>query len=274
MNKLLIVGVALAALIGTPALAADMPLKAPPPAPPPVPTWTGFYLGGDVGWDGGWQNGTSNPEPAGFGVPPIIGGGLPGGGFTSTSSNFRPGSVGGGVYAGYNWQSGNWLAGLEGDVTFMNLKSSNTQPFQGTCCAPLVPAPTMTLSTSDTWVASVRGRLGAVAGNWLFYGTGGAAWTGVSYAASLTPDGVAFPLGTSANANFSQTSLGYVVGGGIEYMFSQHWVARLEYLYYDFPGASGNAPVVPTATCPGCSFAINFSNLQVQTVRAGLSYKF
>ncbi len=41
-------------LIGTPAFAADMAVKAPPPAPAPVYSWTGWYIGGNVG--GTWSN--------------------------------------------------------------------------------------------------------------------------------------------------------------------------------------------------------------------------
>ena len=56
MKKLLIAGAALTALIGTPALAADMALKAPPP-PAPVLSWTGGYVGinGGYGW-GRWNS--------------------------------------------------------------------------------------------------------------------------------------------------------------------------------------------------------------------------
>ena len=32
------------------AMAADLPMKAPPVAPPVIYNWTGFYIGGDVGW--------------------------------------------------------------------------------------------------------------------------------------------------------------------------------------------------------------------------------
>jgi opacity protein-like surface antigen len=42
------------ALIGAPAFAADMAVKAPPPAPAPVPTWTGFY--GGIQFGGGWSD--------------------------------------------------------------------------------------------------------------------------------------------------------------------------------------------------------------------------
>jgi hypothetical protein len=49
------IGIAVfAVLVGTPVLAADMPLKAPPPAP--TYNWTGFYIGGNVGY--GWTDPT------------------------------------------------------------------------------------------------------------------------------------------------------------------------------------------------------------------------
>src|SRR6516225_7858786 len=43
-----IVAAALLSLIGAPALAADLPMKAPP-APPPILSWTGCYAGVHVG---------------------------------------------------------------------------------------------------------------------------------------------------------------------------------------------------------------------------------
>src|SRR5438874_11306100 len=51
MNKLLIAGAGLAALLASPAMAADMPLKARP-APVAVVLWTGGYIG--VGVGGEW----------------------------------------------------------------------------------------------------------------------------------------------------------------------------------------------------------------------------
>ncbi len=41
--KLLATAIAVAGLVGTPAFAADMAVKAPPPLPEPVYSWTGFY---------------------------------------------------------------------------------------------------------------------------------------------------------------------------------------------------------------------------------------
>ena len=51
--KKLATAIAAIALIGTPAFAADMAVKAPPPAPAPVHSWTGWYVGGNVGYSWG-----------------------------------------------------------------------------------------------------------------------------------------------------------------------------------------------------------------------------
>jgi outer membrane immunogenic protein len=77
MNKILLGCAAIVALIGTPALAADMPLKAPPP-PAPIASWTGCYVGGEVG--GAWgdsQHSFSNGAPTDTAHPTgVVGGGL------------------------------------------------------------------------------------------------------------------------------------------------------------------------------------------------------
>jgi outer membrane immunogenic protein len=51
--KRLATAIAAIALIGTPAFAADMAVKAPPPPPAPVFSWTGWYVGGNVGYSWG-----------------------------------------------------------------------------------------------------------------------------------------------------------------------------------------------------------------------------
>jgi outer membrane immunogenic protein len=60
MKKLLVSSIAALGLIGAPAFAADMAIKAAPPAPAPVPTWTGFY--GGIQFGGGWGNETAGPH--------------------------------------------------------------------------------------------------------------------------------------------------------------------------------------------------------------------
>jgi opacity protein-like surface antigen len=63
--KKLACAIGVAALIGTPAFAADMPVKAPP-APPPAPiyNWNGWYVGGNVG--GGISHDQWSGQPLDF----------------------------------------------------------------------------------------------------------------------------------------------------------------------------------------------------------------
>jgi len=109
MKKQLLSSVALAALMVTAALAADLPRKAPayvPPAPPPF-SWTGFYVGASAGFisqdtvqtdvDGDWR----------------VSGGVPGDTFGVPGIGFI-----GGVNVGYNWQTApNWVVGIEADCS-------------------------------------------------------------------------------------------------------------------------------------------------------------
>jgi outer membrane immunogenic protein len=62
MKKITLAIAAIAALLGTPALAADMDVKAPTPPPPPARSWTGFYVGlqGGAGWGTTMFNATSS----------------------------------------------------------------------------------------------------------------------------------------------------------------------------------------------------------------------
>jgi hypothetical protein len=69
MNKLFVGGIAIAALIGVPAIAADMPA----PAPVVVDNWTGFYAGASLGGrftDSNWTTTClSVGAPGGVGCP-------------------------------------------------------------------------------------------------------------------------------------------------------------------------------------------------------------
>src|SRR5262252_1637472 len=96
MNKLLIGSVALAAMIAGPAMAADMPLKAPPPVP--VFSWTGCYWGGQIGY--GWARARATATAGVFN------------GADKTAQYNVSGELGGGEI-GCNYQVGNWVWGVE-----------------------------------------------------------------------------------------------------------------------------------------------------------------
>jgi outer membrane immunogenic protein len=95
-------------MIGTPALAADMSLKAPPPAP--ARGWAGFYAGAQFG--GLWDRGRLT-ETTGF-VPSLTGN------VTTNGS----GIIGGG-HIGCNWQRGNIVFGPEADLEGTSLNKTS-----------------------------------------------------------------------------------------------------------------------------------------------------
>ena len=151
----------------------------------------------------------------------------------------------GGVQAGYNWQSGSVLAGIEGDYLFSGIKGSTT-------CAGTPD----TCSTNLNGLGSVRGRLGWVATpSAMFYFTGGLAWGSLQY-----KDTVAGGVG------FTHTSTGAVLGAGSEFMLSRNWTLKAEYLHYDLGKiTAGAADFSGTPT----DFRV-----KTDTFRLGLNYKF
>jgi outer membrane immunogenic protein len=260
MKKIMIVGAALAALIGTPALAADMALKAPPPAPVPTSNWTGFYLGAHAGvaW---WSSNQGFTETPGIG-----------GGDALDPINFghqQTARAIGGLQGGYNWQvSPMWVLGVEGDFSWTSLRNNATAvpTFGGV----LLPGNVVAMSESVNWLASARGKIGYVWGPTLLYATGGAAWENAHYTGNFT-----FLSGATENiVPFSTTNSGWVAGGGLEWMATSHLLARIEYLYYGFQSKAVSAPCVNCVVGGPPVANYSWNNNNVQVVRAALSYKF
>ena len=273
MKKLLVVGVVCAAPIANSVMAAD--LAAPVAVVAPISNWTGAYIGGDLGWFGAHQSGTTAtgvPAP-GFGDPPI--------GILPTSHGLDSSGFLGGLHAGYNWQLVNLLLGIEGDVMWLRRDASDTETVIDTFAGPN-PAFTMLFNAHNNWLASARARIGWVADQWMLYATGGAAWTTTSYTTTAT--GLTIPpnrlAGISTTAAFSDfATTGYVVGAGVEWMLTQNWLIRAEYLHYGFGTSSGQLPLLGSAPDLSCLFgqciwAIGTSRLNFDTVRVGVSYKF
>jgi outer membrane immunogenic protein len=258
--------------VGT-ALAADLPVKAPPVVAP-VWNWTGFYVGGNVGGD--WGRSNTNSPIANSGVcpacyiPSVITDINAQQAQTVNGSGFT-----GGAQAGYNYQVNRLVLGVEADINAFRVQGSTTTSafftgFPGTTG----PAPTYTNSVSTNWLFTGRGRLGFAANNWLFYGTGGVAVTDLSYRHTFV-EGV-FP-GTSRGTEISTAStdkVGYVVGAGFEYGWRANWSIKAEYLYLNFGSVGSTAAVIfPPATVGGSVFT-HSANLSANIVRVGLNYRF
>src|SRR6201991_1802818 len=162
--------------------AADLPRRYNPfPVYVPVYNWTGFYIG--INGGGAW--GDSKWDSVGtFDVSGAM--------------------IGGTV--GYNWQFSQFVLGLEGDVDATWIDGSSTAACLAGC------------KTSNSWLATVRGRVGYAFDRFLPYITGGFA---VGNIKASTPG---FAGGDDTNA-------GWTVGGGLEFVIAGNWTAKAEYLY-------------------------------------------
>ena len=156
---------------------------------PPAPIWAGFYAGGHAGY--GWATVTADNSN--------LGNAKTSGGLT-------------GVHVGYNWQTGNLVAGLEGDLT-ANWMDGHRAFGSG-----------YDLAAKSDWTSSMRVRLGYSFSNVLIYATGGLAFARLG---ATINDGV-----TSIAEN--RWHSGYVIGGGIETKLSQMMSVRAEVLHYGF----------------------------------------
>jgi outer membrane immunogenic protein len=269
-------GVAIVALtaVGTVAAqAADLPTRKEAPAPvfvPPPFTWTGFYVGVNVG--GAWTSGNRSAQifaPAAFPFP---------------VSTFFPGSFGsgqsgviGGGQAGYNWQTGSFVLGVETDFDGTSLSKTfdaTGVPFSGAGVPAFLLGDTLSVhaKTSLDWLGSTRGRVGWVPfpdNRWLIYGTGGVAYGGGS--ANFTVFDATQNLLLTGNPSSSR--VGWVAGGGVEYALTNNWTIKAEYLYYNLGKSTfSTAPAVLTGFTG--VFANGQVDYRVQTVRAGVNYKF
>src|SRR5262249_4804923 len=131
-----------------------------------------------------------------------------------------PKGVLGGVQAGYNWQVGTWVIGLEGDISAANIHDDKYFP-------SVDPQKNLDRTTAQyDWLGTVRGRAGYAAGQALFYATGGLAFGGVRH--SYTYDV------TGSNTQFfesKQTRAGWTAGAGAEFALDKNVSFKVEYLY-------------------------------------------
>jgi outer membrane immunogenic protein len=230
-------GVAAAAAAGG-AHAADMrlPAKAPYTPPPPVASWAGWYIGANVG--AAWQSGTFDQNNFVSGTPK--------GRATTHATGFT-----GGGQIGYNWQSGNFVYGLEADINGI----AGTGGATGSAGKQF--------SNRIRWLSTVRGRAGFAFGgamDYLAYATGGVAFGGVKNSTSEPA-----PSAGCCQKSISKTNVGWAIGGGLEHLLSPNWIVGIEALYVDLGNNSGHEN--------GTFKTGNFSN-QAVIARVKLNYKW
>jgi len=231
--------VALSAALGvapgaTPALGADLAVKAQPlvPAPGPVAapfSWTGWYIGANAGFGVGQGYGTLT-SPAG----------------TFEAFNAMPAGGFGGGQLGYNYQIfGRFVIGAETDIQGAGLSDDRT------CLAGCTPASFASIDHKLNWFGTTRARAGLATGTVLSYVTGGAAYGGIE-------TGISTPAGSLTN---STTTTGWTWGAGVEAALGGNWTAKAEYLYLNL----GSSNFALTGTNNGFSASV---------IRTGLNYHF
>ena len=176
------------------------------------------------------------------------------------SNSARASGFVGGGQAGYNWQQGTWVYGLEADLSGTSLKSSMSGGLSATFC----PSDANT-SSSIRWYGTARGRAGVTAGNFLFYGTGGLSYGHVDLNSNLD----AILLSTSAQT--SSIRAGWVVGAGIEYLLQPNLILNFGYQYVDL----GTASLASSTTVGGSTISQTASaRAAFHVATLGLSWRF
>jgi high affinity Mn2+ porin len=239
--------------IAAPAWAAElpMPVKAPVLVKAPAPQlydWTGFYAGVHLGDAWGHSNWSEQPD-----------------GLTGSLNMFQrydafdgTGSWFGGMQAGYDYMLANRLViGGVADISAPSWQSINAISIGGisTFISPTLGQEN--LSETVLNMGTVRGRVGYAPGNWLFYATGGFAWSYDQLTVTQLDNS-----GTTDSPFLWR--FGWAAGAGVEMPLASNWTASLEYLYTRYGNSAiGFANAGQTVQ----------SNLALQELRLTLSYR-
>lgn len=266
MNKYWMIGLLAAASLATPALAADLPTKAPVYRAEAPYNWGGWYVGLNAGGDWGRSTASTSVEPAAgipsfiIPLPPAITAlGVPA---SHSTSGFT-----GGIQGGYNWQSGSLVLGVEADFDYF--RSAGSATVVGPMPAGLPGNITITSGISTDWLLTVRPRLGFAVNNWLFYGTGGLAVSELKASWTTT-----VCCAGAENLSVSATKLGWVAGAGVETALRDNWLVGVEYLHVDLGSVSwdGRSYVIGASVITDVFH--HRADLTAEIVRARVSKKF
>jgi len=249
-----------AMLLTSSAFAADLARYESVPEPKvlvPAYVWTGGYIGLNAGYGGGRADHTSIYDPNWSDDPapelpsisqempnisqpsitPFIAAPTP----SVTTLDVTGSGFVGGAQAGYNWQTGSVVYGVETDIQASGIKAEITYDTgwdQGTAGSKI------------SWFGTTRARVGFLpTERVLAYATAGVAYGKLE---SYAP-------GTS----ISRTKTGWTAGAGMEFAVDQHWSLKTEYLYTDLGK-------LKLESGPN-TFESEF---RFHTVRAGVNYRF
>jgi outer membrane immunogenic protein len=227
------------------ALAADLSGPSAVPSfeqviPASTHDWTGAYVGAHVG--GAWGDVDQRQTNGGMDEGPF---------------SYSPDGIVFGGTAGYNFQFGNVVLGVEADLGYMDLNGSGTIPSSN-------PSAHQDLSLDGGLYGDVTARAGLAFNKVLVYGKGGFAFY----------DGGALQQTTNPGytADGTSTFTGWTAGGGIEYAWTDNISLKIEYQHFDFGSQGGSQTSVSDA--PIGYVYTNKTDLTSDAIRIGANYKF
>lgn len=272
MKKMVLMSaIAFGAMVAT-ASAADMPARAPAVAPAPYVaplfTWTGFYVGVNAG--AAWHGNDSCPGLYNY-TSGVLG---------TRYNAFAPAcnsdntAFTGGFQAGFNWQMGAVVFGLEGDVNWIS--NDNKRGFAN-YVGPLGIGTAYTYSLDgnpqSNFLGGIRGRLGWAFDRAMLYIAGGAAFRNsgsdeVIYAYNSSGVQVA-----AFAPNSSRDNVGWSLGGGVEWAFTNNVSLKLEYLHSQFNNGD-NIYLSSNTGYTGYAFVRDSRRDSIDVARIGINYRF
>jgi len=248
MKRILLTTASLGVLgLLSPALGADLPYAKAPTMAAPVYDWTGVYVG--VFGGGGYGNHNINNANGQAG---------PSTDFTANYSS--TGGVAGGE-VGYNWQSGNYLAGVEGSLFWSGIRGNDSSQF----AAGAFPGVTAIDADNLRWGGALLARGGIVVDRLLLFFTGGYAFGDIQHTNTAVPQVAGFPV----TDQFTVHANGLTGGGGIAYAITDNILTKIEYRFTNFNGY--NRPGSPLTPNGQISYT---TETTYNTVTIGLDFKF
>jgi len=287
--KKLIAGSALVTILGSGAIAADLPARGPAVAPAPVYapvfTWSGFYVGlnAGVGFGNSDRRGVRAVALPGADADIVdavdyVNLGLAAGDRRNDRTGFT-----GGAQIGYNWQFGSTVIGLEADINYFDRgrKSGGAYTLLGTDAYSGYELDVTAARGDSNWFGTIRPRIGVAFDRTLVYATGGLAYSGSNgssgrgYAVLTDPAADDAIVAEWAGGRRSSSNWGWTLGAGVEHAFNNNWSVKLEYLYVDLD-RGGNRRYISLDGAPYSNIVgvSRGDNSGFHVVRAGLNWRF
>jgi outer membrane immunogenic protein len=210
------------------------------------PNFSGPYVGLHAGY--GWGDATTTQDVDDWGNDPK---------WIGPFSYDLEGGFGGGT-VGYNWQRGNVVFGIEGDLGYMDLSGSRTS-------ASSHAGHHVDHDVSGGLYAVAAARAGFAFGPTLVYAKGGWAWIDGEQSVATTVPGFA--------VNKSGSFDGLAYGGGIEYALNRNWSIKAEYLRIDLDDVHADQTSV-TDDPVGHVYENHTGFDAIDTFKVGINWRF